>query len=781
VEQAAIQQLLDLRSVDDDVARGYLFEQAIREFVPWGFRPPLSVRAKGEQIDAFYEWNSWHFLLEAKAVRKSISRAEHEWEDFELKVRRRRGGCIGLFCSLFPISDNVVEAAVELNRDGIPTIILSGKVWEELAETRIPITDLLRYMVLHAKASGAAIPPNLSVVHTWCYNHEHISSKIQSLCRSTSATFLRRHILPKHSQIYVPREIDRRIESIVAQLYPASLSQREKRRTRKRGQQKLFEYVTGRQMPPQICMIRDASGSGKTTLSLQIALTTDKFFGIGRAASEINVDDTLSILDRIGPDSGIEALTTLNKPLVFALDSLDEAVNIPGKREEVLALIRLFDGLNEKAQQADLVAFPLLIVFTVREDYWRYWDSIFEGVHAVTFRKMFTQFDQAEFFIALTKYSQAYNYVVNSEPGSDAINALSVPFNLHVFSEANEFSDYVSFADVFDERVLQVYFERKCDNILRRRVAGFSGAAFIQLASEFAIFALRAGRRMIMRREAIQIIKSQFPNLYSEADVVLLALLSEGIMSREPNNLAELRFRHSRYMEYLLAQFIVRAFDEGQGRMEDMTGEVFESGIVSMYRVHDFVRFICHHEYPHLYNQILDVYAQSDKFMAGHLANLRADIGHGTHLSKEDVSIIRRSLSTSSPSVSWNAFFALAAKKTEALEEWVLEAFEIAWKANSRNPERWRLLDRLASRALLLRGDIIERIVESPYSREWEFLFGRVLESNEMRTEWREILPDMSRRIEEALSRRTGEEWHHACKLWNILVEGTEYIPGDLY
>jgi hypothetical protein len=89
--ETSIRDLLDLRSVTDDVERGFLFEQAIRELVPWDFPPPLAMRAKSEQLDAFYEWNSWHFLMEAKAKRKPITRGSSDWEDFELKVRRRRG------------------------------------------------------------------------------------------------------------------------------------------------------------------------------------------------------------------------------------------------------------------------------------------------------------------------------------------------------------------------------------------------------------------------------------------------------------------------------------------------------------------------------------------------------------------------------------------------------------------------------------------------------------------------------------------------------------------
>src|SRR4051794_13649543 len=114
-----------MRSVNDAARRGYLFEAAIRELFPWSFRPPLAVIAESEQIDAFFEWNSWHFLVEAKAKAGAIQRGSHDWEDFALKLHNRNGQCIGLFCSLFPVADAVIDAAVDLNKRGVTTIVLA--------------------------------------------------------------------------------------------------------------------------------------------------------------------------------------------------------------------------------------------------------------------------------------------------------------------------------------------------------------------------------------------------------------------------------------------------------------------------------------------------------------------------------------------------------------------------------------------------------------------------------------------------------------------------------
>jgi hypothetical protein len=132
-DKPTYEEIIALRDITDDQRRGYLFETAMREVMPWVTRPPLAVVGESEQLDAFFEWNSWHFVVESKAKRGIIKRGSHDWEDFELKVRKRRGSCIGLFCSLFPASDDLYAAAEQLNREGLCTLLLTGSFWEELA------------------------------------------------------------------------------------------------------------------------------------------------------------------------------------------------------------------------------------------------------------------------------------------------------------------------------------------------------------------------------------------------------------------------------------------------------------------------------------------------------------------------------------------------------------------------------------------------------------------------------------------------------------------------
>jgi hypothetical protein len=776
----ALAQLIDLRFVQDNEARGYAFEQAIRELVPWDFRPPLAVLARGEQIDAFFEWNSWHFLVEAKAKRKSITRGSHDWEDFELKIRRRMGSAIGLYCSLFPVSKTVEDAAEELNRGGYPTILLHGSVWDNILEQKVPITDLLRYMVWRVKATGKPVPPDIKQVGEWLFDRASVVSKVESTCRLLSGVFLRRHALPNHSLLYVRRQLDVRIDGLASQLRPLSLTDehRIKQHTRTiQGAQ--LEYTTPRTLVPQVCVIRDSSGCGKTTLAVQVALTTEPFLGIARAASETDIDETLTSLDDIGSRSGLEDLVKLNRPIVLVIDSLDEASNIPDKRSEIVSLLRAVEELNAKSRESGFTQFPILVVFTVREDYWRQWESVFEGMCSTTFRKQFTTFDPPEAALALNNYAQGYHYVLSTEPGPEAKAVLSVPFNLHVFSEANEFRDHISFADVFDEQVLHLYFERKCDNVTKRRVPGLSSETFMRLAGAFAMEALRHRRRMITRQEAQTLITTLFPHLRGDADAVILALLSEQIMLRDPENPSQLTFRHSRFIEYLVAAEIIRNYEEGRRSLEDMTGEVFESGVVSMYRVHDFIRFICRREYPHLFDEVMDAYARSDRYMCGNLLQLRDDVARGGRLGEDDIVMIRRSLHSSSSSGAWDAFYALAAKANALPGSSILEAFEVAWKSNAANSERWRLLDRLTSRDLVLQPIVLEFVVESGQPREWEFLLGTLLESPGLREQWKNEFAELSYRIEATLCKHADANWDRVRQLWVVLKEDHEYILGD--
>lgn len=292
--------ILAIREVEDNIQRGYLFEQAARELLPWSHRPPLAVSGRSEQLDAFFEWNSWHFLVEAKAKRGKILRGSADWEDFELKIHKRKGSCIGLFLSLFDVASEVIEAAQELNQGGMTTVVLAGTFWDDVAKVGLPMNEVLRYMVAAARSKQLAAPRSVTEIQSYAYDLKATSAEIFDVCRSSSAAFLRRHKLERHEDLYVPRELDRKIYGLATALKPSALE-----RMRRENKHEDLEYTTIRTMPAQICVIRDASGAGKTTAAVEIALERERFFGIGRAAVEPDIDSLPEILDGLGDGKGL--------------------------------------------------------------------------------------------------------------------------------------------------------------------------------------------------------------------------------------------------------------------------------------------------------------------------------------------------------------------------------------------------------------------------------------------------------------------------------------------
>ena len=52
-------------------------------------------------------------LVECKVVKSVITPSSKDWEDFELKLRKRdRQNVVGLFCSLYPVSPTTIENTV---------------------------------------------------------------------------------------------------------------------------------------------------------------------------------------------------------------------------------------------------------------------------------------------------------------------------------------------------------------------------------------------------------------------------------------------------------------------------------------------------------------------------------------------------------------------------------------------------------------------------------------------------------------------------------------------
>lgn len=185
-------------------------------------------------------------------------------------------------------------------------------------------------------------------------------------------------------------------------------------------------------------------------------------------------------------------------------------------------------------------------------------------------------------------------------------------------------------ADVLEQNVLTLYFNRKSEDIIRRQIPAFTSNIFFYLCSTIAMECIRRDNS-IPREMLANIVKECVPFLTSVTDEVILALISEQIFHRDPINSNLINFKHSRFIEYLVAWFIVHDATEyrDHSRLDKLTNDVFESNIASMYRVHDLIRYICGKNYPDLLDFIADFYAASHLYMSSILRFLRSAIAGG--------------------------------------------------------------------------------------------------------------------------------------------------------
>jgi hypothetical protein len=772
------EQIVRLRSEANNTLRGYRFEQLLREINPWSHRPPVVQSTSHEQIDAFFEWNGWFFLLEAKAKSDPILRGSHDWEDFELKIRRRRGASVGIFCSLGPVHDKVLEAATELSQEGIATIVFHGHFWESIMREPIPFSEVLRYMVSRARSVNLVSPPDVSEIRHWIYDREAVLHTLHNRCRSKSATFLRRNKLPRHSDIYVERQIDTKIRGFIKELKPSRLASLRKQRN-KDG----TEFETIRQLPEQMCIIRDASGAGKTTLAVDLVFNPTEFFAIGKAALEPDIDVAIDhILSENGEDYGIHELMAVDRPILVVIDSLDEAIGYPNKHRELLALFRLVNELNMLAQSAQILCFPIGIVLTIREEYWRDWESILEGQRSRVFKNTFTEFSAPELDKAIGKYSIAYNYFPLSKPGTEARRVLSIPFNLLVFSEANEFEGDVALGDILEEDVLHLYFTRKQEDILKRRLPGMHGSQLLRVASRIALTSIEKRQNLMSREELLDSIIDALPHSKDEASQISISLVSERLLVLDTAESTAYRFRHMRFIEYLLAWYMAEQTHLHASTLflDEITAKIFASGIVSMYHVHDFLRHICAREFREIRKYISDYYGSSELFMVKAIRHIRDSLASGQIAEQHDIDLMLQKSHSASPEVAWGSFFVVAAKNNDQPEEAVLYAFEVAWKANNGSSERWRLIDRLASRRLTVRRCVLERILASEAAKEWEVYLGFVAQCDRTTRDrfvdlWSETASDT---LIQVLAARDDIEWRVTKRLLSTILSGDPYILG---
>ena len=771
-----------------DIERGYKYEQIIRELLPWDRKPPIasSLPSSSEQLDGVFVWNGQAYLIESKAKKDTITPGSHDWEDFELKIRRRKNNVIGLFCSLFPISEQIYERAKSLNIEGHLVIVLDGSFWEDIQKHNLPIKDLLLYMNLFIRVNNNSKPPEIKKIIEWCYDKDVTQKKLFDLCTKNSAIFLRRHKSPFHANLYVTREIDNQIESFTQNLKPSTL----------RGQKRksIVDFLkpststqVDKEKPKQLCVIRDFSGSGKTTLSLEIASTQNFYFGTGVTANEQDIDvKFVNFFTGLGEHYGIHEIIAINKPVVFVIDSLDEAsMDLSKKKKEIKSIFTFIEKeLNKKAEEFNLLVYPLLIIYTVREDYWRDWESDFEGRQDKNqINKRISTFTSEEFPKALDKYSKCYGYAIKNSISMETQQVLSVPINLLIFSETYQYQGDIMIDEIWEGKVIDAYFSRKKEDIYKRHILGFNSNVFFQLISLLAFHIVKNKLNSIQRSDFISIIKQSFSILSPYIDEIINALISELILIKDSENADRLRFRHSRFIEFLLAFYIVNSVDkDGNTENLDYFAQIsFESGVVLMFRVHDDIRYIGKTKFPDILKRIEDYYSKSNYFMSNKLLRLRSDLADNKTTINEDISLILKNINSSSSELMTNAFFVIVAKNNNQSMTTVLNLFVSSFKSTTEFRERFKLIAKLEYYNLLLHEAVLNCLLLSNISKDWEVYLGLILK-NKLYKDFQELWKQSEgqKKLTDIISKTGDEDWKQVNKLLKALMENSIFILGDV-
>ncbi len=135
------------------------------------------------------------------------------------------------------------------------------------------------------------------------------------------------------------------------------------------------------------------------------------------------------------------------------------------------------------------------------------------------------------------------------------IKLRNLGFTLQVFSEANKYGGRVYVDNLLNYNVMALYFEKKKEDVLKRPIPGFQGNALLRVSSEIAMAMLYSKTSSISYADACDIIRGCEPIFNNVAGEIVNALVSEQVYVRDGSNVVQLRFRHVRFLEYLVSWY----------------------------------------------------------------------------------------------------------------------------------------------------------------------------------------------------------------------------------
>jgi hypothetical protein len=485
----------------------------------------------------------------------------------------------------------------------------------------------------------------------------------------------------------------------------------------------------------------------------------------------------------LGENYGLQEIITLNKPISFVIDSLDEANNdLPKKKREIKAIFSFIEKeLNKVAIEYNLLVYPLLLIYTIREDYWRDWESDFEGRKDKNqICKRISTFTSEEFLKALSNYCKYYNFSIINGISTETQQVLSVPINLLIFSETYQYQGNVNIDEIWEGKLVDAYFSRKKDDISKRNIPLFNSNIFFQLISFIAFHFAKNKRNFIHRNDFYSIINQSFSILNCYMDEIINALVSELILIKDSEDTNQLRFRHSRFIEYLLAFYIVNSVnnDGNVNNLDYFTQISFESGICLMFRVHNDIGYIAKTKFPDILQPIEDYYSKSNFFMSKKLLQLRSDLSSNSKTVIEDISLILKNINSNEPALISDAYFVIAAKNNNQSPEKVLDLFIASYKSSQKYNESYKLITKLEYHGLLLHEKVLECLLSSNITKDWEVFLGLIIK-NKLYNEFQELWKQANGQIKLNSLITMPEDWKQVNKLLRILMSNIEFILGD--
>lgn len=254
------------------------------------------------------------------------------------------------------------------------------------------------------------------------------------------------------------------------------------------------------------------------------------------------------------------------------------------------------------------------------------------------------------------------------------------------------------------------------------------------------------------------------------------------ILIRDSENLNQLRFRHSRFIEFLLAFYIVHSI-EGDQTLEklDYFAQVsFESGIVLMFRVHDDIRYIGKTKFCQILSQIEDYYSKSNFFMSKKLLRLRSQLSVNFKTEGEDLALILKNINSNDPELISDAYFVIAAKSNNQPQATVLNLFTAAFKNSDSLKDRYKLIAKLEHHNLLLNESVLNCLLLSSTAKDWEVYLGLIV-SNNLQKGFQELWHQSgsNSKLDAIVNTTHTEDWRQVSKLLNAILLDLQFILGD--